>query len=709
MLGYVHDSTTIWHFWDPRRRQVIQASNVTFIEAAETMELELGIDTSACELGVSDGGPDNKEGGRGLVAPNGRGFVPVDNLGGNQVSTQTTSRYDLRKRPRVVVHRIRVEEESMDSADPVSYQEAIEHPRLGQQWSDAVGEELRSLAENSTWDYVRLEDVPAGVTPISSKWVFKTKELPGGGVRYKARLDIRGFEQQPGVDFDETFAPVAKLQSLRMMLALAAIHDWEIDQMDVVTAFLNPKIDDDVYMVVPQGIESGGSQVCKLRKSLYGLKQAPRLWYVHIDQFLRSLGLKRCEYDPNVYLSASITLANRTDTPLAIWKSKKSADTPIILLLYVDDMLLFSPSADRVTTLKNLLHAKYKMTDLGPVRCFLGIEIERDRPRRTLQIHQQRAVRKLLATFGFSQCNGHWTPQPMGSKLRRLDPDSDSEKTSVNAGQSLVDSDSKRRYQSMVGSLMWLMLCTRPDLAFTVSMLSKFNDKPTTEHLAAATYALRYLRNTANLGIQYNTQNSNMPIGYTDSDFAGHPDDRKSTSGYVFMLAGGAVSWRARKQPLVAFSTVEAEYIGASDAAKEAIWIQSLYSRVLYGQTLYQHADLCPHCLCPDDNSQAQTVEPQEIFVDNQGAIQLAKNPKFHERTKHISVRFHFIRDACERKAIKTTYLPTSDMLADIMTKNLPRETHWKHAHGLGLVCRDTGEASSETEAGGGKRRKRFK
>jgi len=149
--------------------------------------------------------------------------------------------------------------------------------------------------------------------------------------------------------------------------------------------------------------------------------------------------------------------------------------------------------------------------------------------------------------------------------------------------------------------------------------------------------------------------------------------------------------------------------IGTSDAAKEAIWIQSLYSRVLYGQTLYQHADHCPHCLCPDDNSQAQTVEPQEIFVDNQGAIQLAKNPKFHERTKHINVQFHFIRDACERMAIKTTYPPTSDMLADIMTKNLPRETHWKHAHGLGLVCRDTGEASSETEAGGGKRRKRFK
>jgi hypothetical protein len=239
---------------------------------------------------------------------------------------------------------------------------------------------------------------------------------------------------------------------------------------------------------------------------------------------------------------------------------------------------------------------------------------------------------------------------------------------------------------------MWLMLCTRPDLAFTVSMLSKFIYGPTTEHLAAATYTLRYLRNTVNLGIQYNAKNSDMPIGYTDSDFARDPDDRKSTSGYVFMLAGGAVSWRARKQPLVAFSTVEAEYIGASDAAKEAIWIRSLYARVLYGQTLYKHADHCAHCLC----SNIETSEPQEIFVDNQGAIQLAQYPKFHERSKHISVRFHFIRDACERNAIKTTYLPTSDMLADIMTKSLPRDTHSKHVLGLGLVSWDSGEVSDK-------------
>ena len=219
---------------------------------------------------------------------------------------------------------------------------------------------------------------------------------------------------------------------------------------------------------------------------------------------------------------------------------------------------------------------------------------DHDRLRRILHIHQQRAVRKLLATNGFSDCNGHWTPQPTGSKLQRLDPESNPS----NGTARTLDSDGRQRYQSIVGSrsLVWLLLCTRPDLAFTVSMLSKFSSTPTTEHLSAATYTLRYLRHMANLAIQYYSSDSEatIPAGYTDSDIAEDPDDRKSTSGYVFMLAGGAITWCARKQPLVAFSTVEAEYIRASDAAKEAIWVRSLYVRILYGKILYKHAEQCP-------------------------------------------------------------------------------------------------------------------
>jgi len=322
MLGYVHDNTTIWRFWDPRRRQVIQASNVTFAESEPVTtecqlvedcipEHQLAVHSTSEHQSVVDSLSECQSAvdltsKRQLVVDSTLATQAHSDSMSSQISRRldlgeqtsrgldlAVKRYNLRKRPRAVAHRIRVEEEPMDSADPVFYRDAIAHPRLGQKWSDAVGEELQSLAENSTWDYIRLEDVPAGVTPISSKWVFRTKELPGGGIRYKARLVIRGFEQQAGIDYDETFTPVPKLQSLRMMLALVATDDWEIDQMDVVTAFLNPKVDCDVYMAQPEGIESGEPRVCKLRKSLYGLKQAPRLWYEHIDQFLRSLGLKR--------------------------------------------------------------------------------------------------------------------------------------------------------------------------------------------------------------------------------------------------------------------------------------------------------------------------------------------------------------------------------------------------------------------------------
>jgi len=327
----------------------------------------------------------------------------------------------------------------------------------------------------------------------------------------------------------------------------------------------------------------------------------------------------RSEYDPNVYISAAGLI-------------------PLILLLYIDDILLFSESAERVSQLKILLHAEYKMTDLGPIRQFLGLEIERDGENRILYVHQSRYIHNVLATFALSECNGHWTPQPTSNRLRQLN----------DIGKPL-DENGKQKYQSIIGSLNWLMQGTRPDIAFTVSMLSKFLSAPSSEHLAAATYTLRYLRNTSDLAIQYITerrpkqptemrlkqpterqpeqpterrpeQPTKRLIGYTDSDFAGDQDDRKSTSGYVFTLGNGAISWRAHKQPLVAFSTVEAEYIVASDAAKEAIWISSLFT-----------------CLLSLD------AYPQEIFVDNQGAIQLAKNPKFHERTKHIGVRYHFV------------------------------------------------------------------
>jgi hypothetical protein len=580
-------------------------------------------------------------------------------------------RYDLRRlRPRLSAHQVRVEE--LPESDPVSYHDATSHPIRGADWRKAINEEFDAMKVNETWEYISIEDLPKDAKAIDSKWVFRTKLQVDGDVRYKARLVIRGDRQTEGIDFDETFAPVAKLVSLRMLLALTAMHDWELDQMDVVTAFLNPEIDGDVYMKLPQGIHSWRSDippnsVCKLRKALYGLKQAPRLWYQHIDAFLQSISLQRCEYDPNVYISSDF-------------------EPTVIILLYVDDLLLFSESRSRIDHFKALLKDRFRMTDLGPARQFLGLSIVRDRKSRTLFLHQQTYIENLLARNGLSECNGHWTPMVSGSKLRKIEstPETDCERLSL---------EDRKRYQSIVGSLMWLMLGTRPDLAFTVSVLSKYNAEPSKEHLAAATYCLRYLRNTSSYGIQFDgDESSSEPIGFTDSDFAGDIDDRKSTSGYVYLLGGGAISWRSRKQPLVAFSTVEAEYIGASDAAKEAIWIRNLFATLRKVKIENRSQTNIRQFADESDENQDERTTPQMLFVDNQGALQLAKNPKFHERTKHIAVRYHFVRDACERDLIQLRYLPTNEMIADILTKSLPREVHWKHMYGLGLVSWDTFE-----------------
>jgi transposase InsO family protein len=713
-VGYV--SKTIWRLWNPSTNRIILASNVTFDESniyvskdenggstvtgledlPELVEVPIvtpGEVSSTLQSSSSDAN-DRASNRRsksfsfrvdastrrvsGALDTEG-----IDSDGSSALSTNSTAglnkpfsdeenmidtnaqrfgmkRYDLRQsRPRISAHQVRVEE--LPEADPVSYREAISYPIRSEQWMHAVCDEFNSMKENNTWEYVAIEDVPANAKAIESKWVFKTKTLIDNGVRYKARLVIRGDRQSEGIDFDETFAPVAKLVSLRMLLSLAALQDWELDQMDVVTAFLNPEIDGDVYMKLPEGIHSWSSEipsnsVCKLRKALYGLKQAPRLWYKHIDAFLCSIDLQRCQYDPNVYISSD-SLAT------------------VIILLYVDDLLLFSESRERIDHFKQLLKERFRMTDLGPAQQFLGLSIVRDRTKRILFLHQQAYIETLLTKYGLSNCNGHWTPMTSGSKLRKI------ESTEENSEK--LAPDEHRKYQSIVGSLMWLMLGTRPDLAYTVSVLSKFNAAPSSEHLSAATYCLRYLRNTSSYGIQYDRDASDTlePIGFTDSDFAGDVDDRKSTSGYVFLLGGGAVSWRSRKQPLVAFSTVEAEYIGTSDAAKEAIWIRNLFAS-LHKKEIKSETD-DPNELATE---KGDSIIPQQIFVDNQGAMQLAKDPKFHERTKHISVRYHFVRDACEREIIRLSYLPTSDMVADILTKALPREVHWKHMHGLGLL-----------------------
>ena len=340
----------------------------------------------------------------------------------------------------------------LNSIELASYNDALKHQNAVH-WKKAIEEELNSLDLNKTWDLVDEDTLlRSGKRAIGSKWVFKQKRNADGSKRFKARLVIKGNEQQYSIDYEETFAPVAKFATVRLLFALATHFNWEIDQMDVITAFLNPVLQEEVYMELPDGFQtstdasaSGGKLYCRLKKSLYGLKQAPRAWYEDIDAFLTdSLGLIRSKEDPNLYISQ---------------------EANIILLLWVDDILIFSPNKEAVQSIKAKLSEKYRMSDLGPVQQFLGIQIERNRQIRTLRIHQKPYIESILKRFQMDSCNSVSTPMEANLQL-------------IASYDHNATPTERLDYQRAIGSIMYAMLGTRPDLAFTVSTLSKYCINP---------------------------------------------------------------------------------------------------------------------------------------------------------------------------------------------------------------------------------------
>jgi hypothetical protein len=470
-----------------------------------------------------------------------------------------------------------------------------------------------------TWD---VTDLPSGRKAIGCKWVFKRKKDAEGNVaRYKARLCAKVFSQVHGIDYNETFSPVAKLQAIRTVLALAAKLDLELQQMDVRTAYLNSGLKETIFMGLPKlphtmkNVPKG--KVALLRKGLYGLKQAGRNWNTKINKFLTDFGFRRCKSDPCIY---------RLNRGKSI----------VFLVLYVDDLILAHNDKKLVTELKSKLGAEYDMKDLGDLCWCLGMQVTRHRPTRTLTIDQSSFAEAILKTFRMDECSPVTTPIVTGSKLTS-DAQTD-------------DSDLEKKYRQAVGSLMYLMLGTRPDLAFSVCTLSRFMAKPTAQHWVAMKRVLRYIRGTAELGIVFSGEKESRNLfGYCDSDWGGDTDTRKSTTGYIFFFVG-PISWNTKRQPTVALSTTEAEYMAACTAAKQAIWLQQLFGELGFPQGT------------------------TNIFQDNRGCIQLANNPVFHKRTKHIDIRYHFIRELITDMRINLPWISTKDMVADFLTKPLARD-----------------------------------
>ena len=403
----------------------------------------------------------------------------------------------------------------------------------------------------------------------------------------------------------------------------------ELEHLDVKTAFLYGELEETIYMAQPEGFEVDGDMVCRLHKSLYGLRQAPRAWHARLKQVLENMGFTASTADPGLF-----------ECP--------SGDGRIWLLLWVDDLLLTATKGVSTAHVKAQLQSTFDVRDLGDATWFLGMTIERDRSAHTIKLSQTAMANDLLSKFNMTSATPKSTPLSTGLTLTKHDGDQ-------------LDSATQSSYAELVGSLMYLSTCTRPDLSQAVGALARYMSAPTSQHWQAAKGVLRYLKGTSDLGITFGGPNKDL-IGYCDSDFAGDKDSRRSTTGFVFTFNNGAISWSSKLQATVAASTTEAEYMAAASATKEALWLRELMSTFNINMN-----------------------SPVEIFCDNQAALSLIKNPIMSQRSKHIDVIYHFTRERVTRKEVQFAYCPTSSMIADCLTKAVPEQKLTTCLHGMGL------------------------
>ena len=647
LIGYT-ESTKIWKLWDTEKQRAIRSTDVRFIEQ------ENACPTSST-AGMAARSREETSSTAGMAARSRECQEASSTAGMAARSSEETSNTAAKSREckdseasstEGIMARMTKEQtasafnsqviEQLDMAnlptDPATHQEAM-NSSFRNQWIQSMREELSSLHENETWENLPSSHAQALNHAIGSKWVFKTKPNPDGTVRFKSRLVIKGYKQVKGVDFEETYAPVSRLATLRITLAFASEKNWECHHMDVVTAFLNPKIDqENVLMELPElnylgnlsSFNLGKTSIVRLKKALYGLKQAPRLWFIEINSFLLSLGFSQSLVEPNLYIADSA-----------------------ILLLYVDDMLIFFKEISVANEIKRKLQTKYKMTDLGPVRRFLGMTIERTKT--GYQLHQETYIDSLLSKHGMADSYNASTPIETNAKLDIKTGDIDA----------LVD---QKAYLAIVGSLMYAALGTRPDISYAVGLLSRFNSDPRTRHLTAAKRVLRYLKRTKDLKLEYK-QTGKKVQGFVDSDWA-NGKDRKSIGGYIFLFGGAAVSWASKKQSLVAQSTEEAEYTAFTEGSREALWIRQLL------------LDIEP----------TKITDTTTIYADNQAALKHVRTEGITARTKHFDIRLQHSRDNQAKGTITFEYIKSADNTADIFTKALPLPAHQKHLEGLGLM-----------------------
>ena len=516
--------------------------------------------------------------------------------------------------------------EEVEYSDPSTYEEAMDCKEW-EKWMKAMVEEIDSLLRNGTWVLV---ERPDGRRVVSCKWIFK-KKLEGAdseNVRFKARLVARGFTQEHGVDYDEVFSPVVKHTSIRILLAIVARRDWELEQLDVKTAFLHGDLKETLYMAQPKGFVKAGDEgkVCLLKKSIYGLKQASRQWHRKFDDHVIKSGFLRSAYDECVYI--------------------KSVGGAVVayLLLYVDDMLLAGACPKEIQKVKLDLKKAFEMKDLGPAKRILGMTIIRNRKKKEIWLTQTDYVLRLLKRFQMSNVKEVSVPMSQQYKL------SADQKPKCKAEEEEMK---HIPYANIIGSIMYAMIGTRPDIAQAISVTSRYMSNHGKEHWSALKWLMRYLKGASDVGILFKGDaefKGDALTGWCDSDFAGNIDTRRSQSGFLFSLYGSIISWKSSLQGVVALSTTEAEFMAMTSAVKEGKWLKGILEDFGIKQ------------------------EGVSIGCDNNSALSLAKHQVYHERSKHIDVRLHFIREEIEKGSVRVFKVDTAENPADMLTKPVPKE-----------------------------------